>query len=161
MDKKLKHSDYYTTMKDLNEEYYDDSELCNHSLEDFKRKNIGKSREEDVYVKAKVGTRQSMIASKRICRVLGKIDGSPLTEEKTESVTEEEILDRMPKKAVESYAVPSIKGEYLEILEFRDATQDDDGEYNLIKGSYETIPVEYVIDILDYNDAVLELDVYD
>lgn len=145
-------------MDDLNEEYYDSPELCSYELSDFKGKKMGRSREDDVYVKAKVGTRDTMLSSTEVCRVTGKVNGSRLIEDKIERLSEDEILDRMPHKAVSHMSVPSIRGEYLKVIECRGVTQDDDGNYELISGNHYIIPVEYVIDILDYNSAILELD---
>lgn len=145
-------------MKDLRSIYYDDKDLENFTLDSFSRSDVGnKNQEDDIYVKAKVGTKDSPLFSKKVCRVMGFFGNTPLTDESVEKVTEEEVEERMPRKAVEHLSVPSLRGEYLEVVECSHVEYEFDGSDKISFHNYYIIPVEYVIETYEYNEAINEI----
>lgn len=148
-------------MDSLKSKYYSDLDLCNYDISDLKNYKIGVSRQEDAYVKAKVGDRNTPIYDNSVCRVTDKIKDDPLIENKIEPLNIKEIKEKMPRRANERYAVPSIKGEYIEVVECRNVKYDKDGNASISTGRSSIIPIEYVKDIFNYDQAILEIDSYD
>lgn len=145
-------------MKNLREEYFSESHLDNHSLEDIGKPDMTESDPENwVYVRARVSIRSSGLYSESICRVLRRKNAQPLVDDGIERMTVDEVVDEMPRGPREQYALPSIKGGYLSVVEVKPDEQSDGTIIPQTRGRSTTIPVEYVIEPLSYDEVVTEL----
>jgi hypothetical protein len=69
----------------------------------------------------------------------------------------EEVLQKMPNNARRRQAVPSIKGQYLTVKECS-LEKKENGDYDIkTVGKTHVIPVEFVIDGLSKNQAILNV----
>lgn len=147
-------------MRSLQDEFFDDPKFGNVSASDITVDNSFHSADDPedwVFVRARTQSRDVMLYNEGIYRVLRCKSASPLTEEPVETVSEEEVLDRMPRQYRENMVVPSPSGGYLSVKEVT-ASENGDGTISVkTKGRTEKIPVEFVIEILTYDEVVVEL----
>lgn len=116
--------------------------------------------EEWVFVKARVGQRDSMIGGgEKICRVLSSKVGPPLVEDGTEVMDLDDIIDKMPRTPRKNYSYPSKHGEYVKVKEVI-VDEYDNGRIESIDTSASfstTIPIEFVYEVLSYDQVIIEL----
>lgn len=148
-------------MKSLEEEFFDEPEFGSVSLNDLDVKASWDSTEnpkEWCFVYARTMTRDTPFYNEKIYRVRRSFTGDPLVENGgVGTMTEDEIIDKMPRKAAQNYVVPSPRGEYITVVEVR-ANEQEDGtiELDTITGT-KTIPVEFVKRKMSYDEVVVEL----
>lgn len=134
-------------MENLNEQYFNEDELGNYTLEDI---------EED-FAECKVMTRDTPIYSQGIYKILYKNNYKKLIQEKVETLEKDTILEKMPNNARKRKSVPSIQGQYLTVKECT-LQKKDNGEYDVKTiGNTHVIPVEFIIKPLTKNQAIIQL----
>lgn len=141
-------------MQSLQDEFFSDSELGTVQLADLDFDESNRDTddpEEWRYVRARTGTRDTLLYSTGIYKVLSVTSDDPIPEDFVESATEDEVLAEMPLKMKRSMAVPSPSGEYLVLKEATDAGSEK--EIDTI-GRVKYIPVEYVIEVLTFEEVV-------
>lgn len=156
------------TDKTLSKVLYDDEKLGSYSLSDICSGkisyDIGDDPKKWVFVRAQTGDRGVMIKSRGIYVVLRTkkynrlIENLDTESRETNHFKISEIVDSMPLKERQSKVVPSIQGEYLTVKEVQ-GSEKSNGRVEIQKSSgfASDIPVEYVIEPLTYDEAVLEL----
>lgn len=145
---------------DLQKEYFDDNKLGNVSLKQVppvESAFADTDPNEWVFVRARTATRDAPLYSEGIYRVLKTLSAPPLVDEGVESLTENEVLERMPDGPESRMAVPSIKGEYLTVKEIKPDETEDGHVYPETYGKTTVIPVEYVIETMNYDEVMVEL----
>lgn len=155
--------------KTLSDLLYDSDELGNYTLDEITNACISFDLADDprqwTYVRAQTGDRGCMIKDTDMHVVLRTKTYKPLLDElqatvdnETNHYTLSECVDAMPRKMKRNSAVPSIRGEYLTIKKIR-GFERDDGRIRVEKSSgfASTIPVEYVISPITYDEVVSEL----
>lgn len=146
-------------MRTLTDEFFDEEELGTKTLNSL---DVPKSWDKSTnpkdwsYVYARSQTRDAPLYTDSYFRVLRSQNEDPLTDS-VETMTVEEILERMPTKLKENYVVPSPSGGYLTMVEVR-GKEMEDGTITIEKfGQPVTIPVELVYRQLTYDEIVVEL----
>lgn len=145
------------TMVSVKDEFFDDATLDQVSLSDL---NFSKSNrntddpEEWAYVRSRTGTRDTLLYSEGVYKVLNVTSDDPIEDD----VSEERILDQMPLKMKRNQVVPSLAGDYATLKEVT-THEADDGTVTLRTiGRVKYVPIEYVLEVLTYDDAVSEAD---
>lgn len=117
-----------------------------------------KADDEWAYVHARTQDRGCMVYSEGIYRVLTTTRDRPLRERLDGPVADtDEVVEAMPKQPRDRQAVPSPSGEYLSVKKVA-AREQPDGTIEVdTTGRSTTIPVEYVIEPLTYDEVVCEL----
>lgn len=147
-------------MKSLQEEFFDDPEFGNVSLSDLDVDGSwdkSDNPEDWQYVRARTQSRDVMLYNEGLYKVIRSQSSSPLTDEVVETVSIDEVLERMPKRQRENKVVPSPSGDYITVIEVR-GSENEDGTIDVTtSGRTSTIPVEFVKDAVTYDEVVVEL----
>jgi len=146
-------------MESLREKFFDEPDFGSVSISDLNVENsMTKSSppEEWTFVRARTQTRDVLLYSEGIYKVIYTKQSSPLTTESVETVSVDEIVERMPKSERENKVVPSPSGEYITVAEIH-KTENEDGTIGLGTTRTSTIPVEFVKEQLTYDEVIVEL----
>lgn len=148
------------TMESLKDLFFDEPEFGSVSVSDMNVERSWDNSEDPQeweLVRARVQNRDVMLYNEGIYKVYKYESCEPLVEEPVETLTESEILDRMPKNLRDRYVVPSPSGEYITVVEVV-SRENEDGTIRLeTKGQTRTIPVEFVKERLTYDEVIVEL----
>lgn len=133
-------------MKDLRERFYKEDKFDKYTVDEINE-----------FIEARVMSRNVPLYDEGIYKVLEKRSYNSLIDTSVEVLDLDEVLDRMPGNLRKNYVVPSIKGDYLTVIECTlDKTEGGEYEIDTI-GRTDVIPIELVINTLSENQAVLEL----
>lgn len=147
-------------MKSLQDEFFDDPEFGSVSLSELDVDGSWEKSDDPEdwqFVRARTQSRDVMLYNEGLYKVIRSNSNSPLTDEVVETVSVDEILDRMPKRQRENNVVPSPSGDYITVIEVR-ASENSDGTIDVeTSGRTSTIPVEFVKETVSYDEVVVEL----
>lgn len=147
-------------MKSLDEEFFDDPELRTVRLDDLG--DVKSYNDDDpqnwTFVEARDQDRGVQIYSEGIYKVIRTKDVTPLVQQGVEKLFESDIEERMPTRLWNNRVVPSPSGEYITIQEVS-ANKNPDGTIRELKtvGDRQTIPVEFVKNVVSYDEVILDL----
>lgn len=154
--------------KTLSEVLYDD-ELAQYDLESITSEKISYNLSDNpknwTYVRARTGDRGVPIKSTGTHVVLETKSHKPLIEElerKFDSDTSHyklsQCVEAMPRRMRRNKVQPSVRGEYLTVKEIR-GREKENGRIEVVKSSgfSSTIPVEYVIETVTYDEVISKL----
>lgn len=158
------------TQLDLYDEFFGDAKFGTVTLDDIGTVQTPDDPEQWTYVRARTGGRDTLLYSEGIYVVRRTRSDRSLVERLEQQGHTDKIADgrvkasvddveqAMPSFARASMAVPSLRGEYLDVRDVR-AREQDDGTIRVETGAgfSDTIPVEYVIETLTYDEVVCEL----
>jgi len=146
-------------MKSLQDEFFDEPEFGSVSLDELDVDGSwdkSDDPEDWTSVRARTQSRNVMLYNEGIYKVIRSKTAKPLTED-VDVMSEDEILDKMPRTLKENHVVPSPSGEYITVIEVTGREQSD-GTIELdTTGRTNTIPVEFVKEGLTYDEVVVEL----
>ena len=146
-------------MEDMDDLFFSDPELRSVTLDELDVSKSWDSSDDPAsweFVRARTGSRDTLLYNEDIYRVCKCTTSKPLTDN-VDVLTESEILDKMPRNLRDQYVVPSPSGEYLTVGELT-VVEKDDGTIRLKKSATtHTIPVEYVKERLSYDEVIVEL----
>lgn len=147
-------------MKSLQDEFFDEPEFGSVSLADLDvdgSLSTPDDPEDWQYVQARTQSRDVMLYNEGLYKVLRSSSNAPLTDEVVETISIDEVLERMPKQQRENKVVPSPSGDYITVIEVF-ARENEDGTIKVeTSGRTSTIPVEFVKETVTYDEVVVEL----
>lgn len=147
-------------MKSLQDEFFDEPEFGSVSLSDLDvdgSLSTSDDPEDWQYVRARTQSRDVMLYNEGLYKVMMSNSNAPLTDEVVETMSVDEVLERMPKRQRENKVVPSPSGDYITVIEVR-ASENEDGTIEVeTSGRTSTIPVEFVKETVTYDEVVVEL----
>lgn len=113
---------------------------------------LGGDMDEREFVYARTADWGSPMYSEGICCVYQVRTAEPIADE-TKVMTIEEILDERPPKMKQHDAVPSLRGQYLKVMECNVWTDEDDIDHVRPQTPSYWIPVEWVRQRVRYDDS--------
>lgn len=107
-------------------------------------------------VRARSQSRDAPLYTDGLHKVVRCRNTDPLSES-VQTLSKDEIIDRMPTELAKNNVIPSQRGEYVDIIEIY-GSENSDGTIQLnTRSRTQYIPIELVIETVTYDEAVVEL----